>query len=525
MAETPSRARRLRGEYFTPAPLVEAVLALALPHATGAPLTVVDPSCGDGAFLAAAASALPGARLHGLELDRRHAETARARVPRADVLCADALRGGWDALLARLPADGLELWLGNPPYNGTSPLLRDGASYRALRARLGLDPLLPAGTSLRDDYAFFLLLAAERLASRRGVLAWVTSATLLDSFVHAPLRRRLLDVLALEEVVDLDAGAFPGTRVRTCITVWRSHRGPVQSARFRRSSPAGAATVGASGVRFRPEGPEWCLRPLPEAAVRLDARWRALGEPLDVLVPVSCAGLKTRFDELLVDQDRQTLLTRIDGFLRAKDLARFAQSYGIPAQLLPKLRALKRRPDLPARADPRCIRPFHRWAGARHRGRLPPAARAFCYLDRRLIPRGDHRMVGAFDPHRPVVKLVFNVRELPLAAALLETAGCVPAHRHARFAPLTVPERVLAEGPRAGLDGRPLGAPTLNLSEAGRAWAARLGSPRAAFRRIVEFINSREVQEVWAPAFGRMRVLPIPLVDDATHGTGGVDWR
>ena len=134
-------------------------------------------------------------------------------------------------------------------------------------------------------------------------------------------------------------------------------------------------------------------------------------------------------------------------------------------------------------------------------------------------------MVGAFDPHRPVVKLVFNVRELPLAAALLETAGCVPAHRHARFAPLTVPERVLAEGPRAGLDGRPLGAPALNLSEAGRTWAARLGSPRAAFRRIVEFINSREVQEVWAPAFGRMRVLPIPLVDDATHGTGGVDWR
>ena len=525
MADTPSRARRLRGEYFTPAPLVDAVLSLALPHARGAPLTVVDPSCGDGAFLAAAAAALPAARFHGLELDSRHAATARARVPLASVLCADALRGGWDALLARLPADGTELWLGNPPYNGTSPLLRDGPAYRALRARLGLDPLLPAGTSLRDDYAFFLLLAAERLATRRGVLAWVTSATLLDSYVHAPLRRRLLDVLALEEVVDLDAGAFPGTRVRTCITVWRSHRGPVQAARFRSWSPEGATTVAASGVRFRPEGPEWCLRPLPEAAVRLDTRWRVQGEPLDVLVPVSCTGLKTRFDELLVDDDRETLLARIEAFLRARDLPRFARSHGIPRHLVDKLRALRRRPDLPARADPRCIRPFHRWAGARHRGRLPPATRAHCYLDRRLIPRGDHRMVGTFDPHRPVVKLVFNVRELPLAAALLETAGCVPAHRHARFAPLTVPERVLAEGPRAGLDGRPLGAPTLNLSEAGRAWAARLGSPLAAFRRIVEFINSHDVQEVWAPAFGRTRVLPIPLVHDATQGAPGVDCR
>jgi hypothetical protein len=39
----------------------------------------------------------------------------------------------------------------------------------------------------------------------------------------------------------------------------------------------------------------------------------------------------------------------------------------------------------PARADPRSVRPFHR-AGARHRGRLPPSARAHCYLDRRLIP-------------------------------------------------------------------------------------------------------------------------------------------
>src|SRR5262249_37914611 len=153
-------------------------------------------------------------------------------------------------------------------------------------------------------------------------------------------------------------------------------------------------TVPASSVRFRPVGPEWCLRPLPEAAVTLDAAWRARGEPLDVLIPVSCAGLKTRFDELLVDDDPRALLTRVEAFLRSRDVRRFARAYGLPRRVLEKLRVLKRQSDLPAHADAACIRPFHRWAGARHRGQLPPTARAYCYLDRRLIPRGDHRMVG-----------------------------------------------------------------------------------------------------------------------------------
>ena len=507
-----AEARRVRGEYFTPPSLVSAVLSLARAHLTAAPLSVVDPTCGDGAFLAEAALELPGAALHGLEIDEEHAATARRRVPGAKILAGDAFRGGWDALLASLPPDRLELWLGNPPYNGTSPLLRDGTVYRALRARLALDDALPPGTSLRDDYVFFLLLASERLAARPGVLAWVTSATLLDAFLYAPLRRRLLDRLALREVVDLGTGVFPGTRVRTCVTVWRSRRGPAPSPRFRAWTPGTGSVESAPSRPFTIEGPEWSLRPVSADAARLDALWRANGEPLDVLVPVSCTGLKTRFDELLVDADADRLLARVDAFLRARDLRRFARAHGIPLQLLPKLRALRRAPEIPARADRAAVRPFHRWAGARHRGGLPEGTRAFCYLDRRLIPRGDHRLVGAFDPHAGDCKLVFNVRELPLAATVLEAPGCIPAHRHTRFAPLRVPERVRSEGPGAGRSGAPLGPLVPNLSPAGLAWAARVGGPREVFRRIAAFLNSPAVQETWAPAFGCSRVVPVPLI-------------
>jgi hypothetical protein len=509
----PAEARRIRGEYFTPLPLVEAVLALALRHAGTGPLTIIDPACGDGAFLAAAARARPGARLNGLELNPAHAAAARRSVPGARIHVGDALRGGWDSLVRTLPGNGEELWLGNPPYNGTSPLLRDPPAYRALRARVALDEALPPGTSLRDDYAFFLLLASERLAGRAGVLAWVTSATLLDAFLYTSLRRRLLDRLALREVVDLGAGVFPGTRVRTCITVWRSRHGPSPSPRFRAWAPGSAAVESSPSHPFSIVGPEWSLRPVPAEAERLDQLWRATGEPLDVLVPVSCTGLKTRFDELLVDERPERLLARVDAFLRAGDLERFARAHGIPRTLFPKLESLHRTPGLPSRADPHAVRPFHRWGGARHRGGLPESARAFCYLDRRLIPRGDHRMVGAFDPHGGDCKLVFNVRELPLAATLLEAPGCIPAHRHTRFAPLLVPERVRSDGPQAGRSGAPLGPPVPNLSARGLAWAEHIGGPREAFRRIAAFLNSGEVQDVWAPSFGCGRVVAVPIAE------------
>jgi hypothetical protein len=160
------------------------------------------------------------------------------------------------------------------------------------------------------------------------------------------------------------------------------------------------------------------------------------------------------------------------------------------------------------------VRPFFRYAGARHRGSLPPEARAFCYLDRRLIPRGDHRLRGPYDPHVGAVKLLFNVRELPLSAALLEEEGCVHDHRHARFAPLYVPRRVRDEGllvTRTATTEEELGPLVPNLSPRGLAWAERLGGPLAAFRELVRFLNGPEVQHVWAPAYGASRVVPVPL--------------
>jgi len=56
------------------------------------PRTVLDVGCGNGAFLAFLAAALPGAAATGIELDDARAAEARAAHPGATVIAGDALR-------------------------------------------------------------------------------------------------------------------------------------------------------------------------------------------------------------------------------------------------------------------------------------------------------------------------------------------------------------------------------------------------------------------------------------------------
>lgn len=503
LAESLSATRRKeRGAWFTPAPLAQRVLDVTRPFLPPrGPARVVDPACGAGAFLSLSSRHFPAALQLGLELDPDDAAGCRERLPRAHIIQGDAFRGGLEVLLPPVDPEAFELWVGNPPYNGTSSVLRDPSAYARLRALL--PGPLPRGTSLRDDYAFFLLVAAERLAVQPGALAFITSATLLDAFLYAPLRRHLLKTLELCAVELFEEGAFRGTRVRTCLTIWRSRKAG------RLEVPPTYAAPGVAARSFTPAEPELLLRPAAPAAEALDAAWRAQGEPLDLLVPVSFTGLKTRFDELLVDADASRLEARVRAFLEASHdaLPTFAERFGIPSKLLPKLEALKAYAEQRGAPsfDPGRIHPFLRFAGPRHADGIPAKDRAFCYLERRLIPRGDHRLQGAWNPHAEPTKLVFNLRERPLVACALDTPGCVTAWRHSRFAPLHVPD-----GER--------GRRRINLSERGLLTAKRLGGPEALFRAIARFIQSPPVQEVWAPDFATSRVLPIPL--DALQADG-----
>ncbi len=452
-AHLPRDERKLRGAFFTPAWLVEKVLDEVAPFVPkrGA-LRVVDPACGAGAFLSAAAKRWPRAELLGLELNGASARICRARVPRATVRVGDALLD--DLLPPR--GDAFELWVGNPPWNGTSPLLKKPNAWATACSWLPDGVTLQKGTSLREDYVFFLLKASLRLAGTRGALAFLTSATLLDAWAHEPVRQALASRMTLREVHALPAGTFTGTKVKPCITVWTTPR----------------------------SGEARSFKPVPRAAQTLHAKWKLRGATIDELVPIHFAGLKTRFDELLVDEDRARLTKRIRSFLRGRDTG----LEGFDA----KLKALREHAR-GATFDEKNVRRFLH----------PTGARAWCYVDRLLIPRGDHRFRGGFDPHRSKLKLVFNVRELPLHAQVLDEAGCVTMYRHTRFAPELVPRALLERPTATNFDADDL---VENLTARGR----EIGTVREVFERIARHINSREFQDVWAPAFGTTE-LPIVI--------------
>lgn len=506
----PQTQRRAKGIYFSPAPLVDAVVAVATQWLPSVAFNVIDPACGAGAFLAGARRAWPHARLFGADLSPIALQTCAERLPDAQLAEGNSLTASIDGWWPQLNEGSFEAWLGNPPFQGRSSLLDEPALLRAL-----IPPSLrmPSGTSLRDDYVLFLLRATERLRARDGLLAYVTPSSLLDSYAYGPLREYLLSVLSLRHVLHLGPKVFSGAKVATCVTFWTSRR-TEHAPRYQSRDQQGAfeARQLQAPRALTPSAPHWLLRPTVDEAEALDAKWRAQGELLETLVPVSLTGLKTRFESLWVDTSRDVLAARVRAFFEAQpsQLPHFAREHGLPEASLSKLAALKAM-SANVSFDAANLWPFVVLSAPATGVVEPQQSAAFCYLERRLIPRGDHRFRGVWNPHRHAIKLVFNLRERPLFAFLLKKQACVPAFQHTRFAPLHVPRALLLRTTVSVRTDEEAADEVPNLSAAGLAWAQQLGGATEAFARIARFIASDEVQNVWAPAFATSRVLPIPF--------------
>jgi len=236
-------ARRNRGAYFTPIPLVEVLVQRALSPWQDDPaglsqLTVLDPACGDGRFLVEVARQIwhrlepPGSPdptlrrrviegcLFGVDVDPLSVCQARAALWQAAGLEGDPPEGllahllTADGLLDATPGDAnrFDLVIGNPPFGSFSG-----------RGALVLDPLLKqryleawGGSGWETLHGMFLKRALE-LTDHTLALVLPTQVTHLQGY--AELRATVTDRMSLHEVEDHGEAVFGGEAVAPVVTL------------------------------------------------------------------------------------------------------------------------------------------------------------------------------------------------------------------------------------------------------------------------------------------------------------------
>ena len=243
--------RKAQGSHYTPPALVDHLVAEALVgfRRSTAPVRVIDPACGSGNFLVAAARRLAARRgadmahilehsIHGIDIDAAALALAREallallptttvasrRAAVARALDAHLVRG--DALSERvwrgLGAARFDLVLGNPPFLGQ---LKRGTASTRPRARKVARTTAGAVKRYADTSAAFLLRGLEALGST-GRLGFVMPLSFLAAAAVRSARDAALGRAALRAIWAAKEGVFEDANVRVCALVFEA--GPAQ---------------------------------------------------------------------------------------------------------------------------------------------------------------------------------------------------------------------------------------------------------------------------------------------------------
>ena len=250
--------RKARGAFFTPEPLARYVTDWAIRSTAD---KVLEPSCGEAAFLLAAVDRLaalhdaqPGAaqpHLDGVELHASSAAAARDLLRSAGV-DADVRVGD---LFTFDPTGIYDVVLGNPPYvryQDFSGEARLRSRQAALRAGVPL-------SNLASSWAAFTVHAALFLR-RGGRLGLVLPAELLTVNYAAPIRRFLLERFRCVDLVLFEERVFPEVQEEVVLLLAEGYdEGPTDHFRVVQSRDA-------QGLRRTLASRSW----KPES---LDAKW------------------------------------------------------------------------------------------------------------------------------------------------------------------------------------------------------------------------------------------------------------
>jgi SAM-dependent methyltransferase len=213
------------GDFQTPPALAREVCRILAARGI-APRAVLEPTCGTGAFLAAAGATFPGlAVVLGVDRNAAHLRAARRRVPGATLREADVFAADWTAWIGALP-DPL-LVLGNPPWvtNAAIGALGGGnlPAKSNVRGAVGLDAR--TGKSNFDVSEWIVTRLCDELRGRRGAVVAMLCKTAVGRKVLAHAWRTELP-LRRADLYPIDAAAHFGAAVDASLLVCAFDEGP-----------------------------------------------------------------------------------------------------------------------------------------------------------------------------------------------------------------------------------------------------------------------------------------------------------
>jgi type I restriction-modification system DNA methylase subunit len=192
---TKKAIHREYGDFQTPQPLAEAIMAVLCRLGIN-PKTILEPTCGKGAFLIAALNTFPEVtRCIGFDINKHHLEELKCRVSSftqrdsLEIIHGDFFSFDWNTLLCEVPEP--VLIIGNPPWVTNSELGVLGSENLPKKVnsynRSGYEAI--TGKSNFDLSEWMLLEYLNWLRGRGGVIAVlcktsVARKTLLHIWKH-----------------------------------------------------------------------------------------------------------------------------------------------------------------------------------------------------------------------------------------------------------------------------------------------------------------------------------------------------
>jgi len=225
MAE--KRLRRVEfGDFQTPLELAREVCEL-VKRSGFSPKTILEPTCGQGAFLKASLATFPSAkRIIGVEYNAVYASTARSAVSATTQINVDILEGDffcfdWEHILAQ--SEGKILVLGNPPWVTNAVLGSYQSSNLPIKSNVdflrGIDAI--TGKSNFDISEFMLRESLGWISRCDGMLAVLCKTSVARKVLAFAWSQRI--PIESAAIYRIDAKLHFGASVDACLLCVRSN--------------------------------------------------------------------------------------------------------------------------------------------------------------------------------------------------------------------------------------------------------------------------------------------------------------